>query len=115
MEAARLRWQGLVLKLRRSKTDERFVGQSCWHGGVSERDSQQDTLGKPEEQEFAAPVLHGRRFEHHSVPLDVLRELEAYERLILEVAPRPSSWRRTRNVSGCPRGSRAVSRSAFGR
>lgn len=39
-----------------------------------------------QEQEFAVPVLHGRRFETHSVPLDVLKELEVYERLIIEVA-----------------------------
>ncbi len=39
-----------------------------------------------QEQEFAAPVLHGRRFQAHAVPLDVLKELEVYERLILDVA-----------------------------
>lgn len=39
-----------------------------------------------QEHEFAAPVLHGRRFQAHAVPLDVLKELEVYERLILDVA-----------------------------
>lgn len=38
------------------------------------------------EHEFAVPVLHGRRFQAHSVPVDVLKELEVYGRLILDVA-----------------------------
>lgn len=38
------------------------------------------------EEEFAAPVLHGKRFDGHAIPLDVLKELETYQRLIVEVA-----------------------------
>jgi|GEM_PF-2844281 len=38
------------------------------------------------EEEFAAPVLHGQRFRTHALPLDVLKELEGYQRLIVDVA-----------------------------
>lgn len=41
---------------------------------------------QPTEEEFAAPVLHGRRFDGHAIPLDVLKELETYQRLIVDVA-----------------------------
>lgn len=39
-----------------------------------------------DESEFAAPVLTGPRFASHVVPVEVLKEFEAYKRLIVEVA-----------------------------
>lgn len=41
---------------------------------------------RPTEEEFAAPVLHGKRFDGHTLPLDVLKELETYQRLIVDLA-----------------------------
>jgi hypothetical protein len=35
---------------------------------------------------FVTHVLRGKRFEHHTLPIDVLRELEAYQDLIIELA-----------------------------
>ena len=41
---------------------------------------------KENEREFAAPAFHGHRFDANAMPVEVLKELEVYERLIVDVA-----------------------------
>ena len=40
----------------------------------------------PETIEFLSPRLVGNRFDQHSIPLEVLKDLAALEELIVEVA-----------------------------
>ena len=40
----------------------------------------------PETIEFLSPRLVGKRFDQHSIPLEVLKDLSALEELIVEVA-----------------------------
>ena len=43
-------------------------------------------MANQEETVFAALVMHGHRFQRHALPLDVLQELDAYRRLVVDVA-----------------------------
>jgi len=39
-----------------------------------------------DDETFVKPVMRGKRFEEHSIPLDVLPELPAYQEFVLELA-----------------------------
>lgn len=44
------------------------------------------TMHRMEPQVFLRPAFHGGRFEGHAMPLDVLAELAAYQKIVIEVA-----------------------------